>query len=129
VDRSLGLYVAEQVRAAAASYGATVELHRDHFTDDAPDTEWLTAVGARGWIVLTKDKAIRRKTAEREALVAARVRLFTLTGGNLTGEQMAQLFVTNLTKMARLVKRQNAPFVAGVTRTGVQLYQLPGEDS
>jgi hypothetical protein len=125
VDRSLGLHVAEQVRAAAASYGATVEFHKDHFEDDTPDEVWLTTVGAKGWVVLTKDKAIRRKQAEREALMAAKVRQFTLGSGNMTGAQMAELLVQNLTKMARLVKKQAAPFIARVARDGVHLYELP----
>jgi hypothetical protein len=33
-----------------------------------PDEVWLRDAGANGWIVLTKDDAIRRRPAEREAL-------------------------------------------------------------
>jgi hypothetical protein len=63
----------------------TIEFHRDHFAEDAPDEEWLRDVGARGWVVLTKDKTIRRKTVEREAVRHASLALFTLTRGNLSG--------------------------------------------
>jgi hypothetical protein len=38
VDRSLGAHkVVDALRAA----GAKVEAHADHFSDDAPDEEWL----------------------------------------------------------------------------------------
>lgn len=73
VDRSLGLGVANALRAA----GVAVEVHQDHFKDDAPDAEWLTEVGRLCWVVLTKDKAIRRKQVEREAVLAADLRIFT----------------------------------------------------
>src|SRR5438094_509593 len=85
IDRSLGRFVAQKLREA----GATVEHHDVHFAENTPDVQWLEVVGARGWIVLTKDKAIRRDPLERRAVEAAKLRFFTLTSGNMTGEQMA----------------------------------------
>lgn len=81
--------MAEALRAA----GATVELHRDHFAPDAPDVEWLTEAGRRGWVVLTKDDAIRRNPLERRALLAANVRAFILTSQSMSGPDMADLVV------------------------------------
>jgi hypothetical protein len=42
-----------------AAEGLRVELHDDHFPQGTPDVVWLTEVGKRGWIVLTKDTRIR----------------------------------------------------------------------
>jgi uncharacterized protein with PIN domain len=56
VDRALGRRLAQELRAA----GWKVEIHDDHFEQDAEDTLWLADVGRLGWVVLTKDKAIRR---------------------------------------------------------------------
>jgi PIN like domain len=39
--------------------GAQIEVHDDHFPQDAPDELWLPEVGRRGWAVLTKDDRIR----------------------------------------------------------------------
>src|SRR3954469_18720819 len=51
IDRSLGgQVVAEALRAA----GEQVEVHDDHFARDASDETWLGAVGAKGWVVLSK---------------------------------------------------------------------------
>lgn len=66
VDRSLG---ARDVPEALRSAGVLVEVHDDHFAPDTPDIVWLAEVGARGWIVLTKDSRIRRvDRAERRAV-------------------------------------------------------------
>lgn len=76
IDRSLGRrYVAQALRDA----GAKVEIHDDHFPQTTSDVDWLTEVGKRGWVVLSKDERIRRNRIERGALVAARVRAFFLT--------------------------------------------------
>lgn len=64
-DRDLGNRFPEILRSA----GLTVERHGDRFAPDTPDEEWLAAVGARGWIVLTHDRRIRYKPNERDAVM------------------------------------------------------------
>ena len=61
VDRSLGKQVGRRLREA----GATVELHDDHFEETTKDSVWTPDVTARGWVILTKDKNIRRRGGER----------------------------------------------------------------
>lgn len=62
VDRSLG---ARTVPDALRVAGARVEVHADHFTDDAPDPEILRFVGERQWVFLSKDKRVRRAPKSR----------------------------------------------------------------
>ena len=52
VDRSLGRRIIPDALRAA---NAQVELHDDHFPQDARDQTWLAEAGKRGWVVLTKD--------------------------------------------------------------------------
>jgi len=93
LDRSPGRdIVAETLRNA----GAVVEVHADHFREEAPDDEWLDRVGKKGWLVLTKDKRIRYRSAEFEAVVQANVRLFVLTAGNVTAWELGEIFVKAL---------------------------------
>ena len=101
--------------------GAKVELHKNHFRDDAPDVEWLREVGRRGWVVLTKDDAIRRSPLELKALIAGNVRAFILTSANMTGEEMANVLVGHLGRIERLARSRRAPFVALVTRSTVKV--------
>ena len=119
VDRSLG----RELGKALIDAGAEVRLHDDIFAPDVPDQNWLEQVGQYGWVVLTKDKNIRLRRLEIEALIAAKVRAFVLTSGNLTGEEMSQIFVRNLSKIIALVETNAPPFIAKVTRTDVvELY-------
>ena len=115
IDRSLGRkFVAEALRNASA----TVEVHDDHFPQTTPDVDWLTAVGQRGWVVLSKDERIRRNRIEREALEAARVRAFFLTQQDITGPEMAALFKSVLQGMGNRAVSQPAPFIYTVSRSG-----------
>ncbi len=116
VDRALGRKaVPEALRLA----GERVEIHSDHFLGDAPDADWLRVIGARGWVVLSKDKRIRYRRNETDSLRAARVRAFFLAGSkNLTGAQMGEIFVLALPAMKRLVESTPPPFVAHIYKDG-----------
>src|SRR5437899_2965793 len=69
IDRSRGRKIVAQ---ALRDVGATVEIHDDHFPPDAKDEVWLTEVGRRGWVVLTKDDRIRYRLTERTAFASAK---------------------------------------------------------
>lgn len=87
VDRCLGKAVANALRVA----GANVQVHDDHFAQAAQDEDWIPRVAAQGWVILTKDKNIRRRPSEREALLMSSARIFTLSSGNMRGADMAAL--------------------------------------
>ncbi len=88
------------------------------FPQDTPDAEWLARAGREGWIVLTKDKLIRKRPLEREALAAANVRAFVFTGGNMSGIEMAESIVAAIPRMLRLVAATPPPFIARITGSG-----------
>jgi predicted nuclease of predicted toxin-antitoxin system len=115
VDRSLGkIKIADALRAA----GVQVEVHDDHFATDAPDAVWLKAAGDKGWVVLTKDKNIRYRFGERQAVLASHVRAFVLAAGGLTGDEMAAIYVSALPAIQRFLKKHKGPFIVSVSRTG-----------
>ena len=90
IDWSIGQ---RSVPEALQAAGATVETHRNHFVPETPDVEWLLAVTERGWVVLTKNENIGHEPLEVEAIARAGARVFILVSGNLTRQQMADLFV------------------------------------
>lgn len=114
IDRSLGRKIAVDLRAA----GFHVEEHSAHFADDAPDVEWLGEVGRRGWVVLTKDKAVRRNALELATILESGVACFSLGHGNLKAEQMARAFVAARRRMEKTLRRFESPMTAAVTATG-----------
>jgi hypothetical protein len=68
--------------------------------------EWLSDIGKKGWVVLTKDSQIRYRAPERQSLLNAGVAAFVLTSGNLTGDEMKQVFITAMPRIRKLLNRQ-----------------------
>jgi predicted nuclease of predicted toxin-antitoxin system len=115
VDRSLG----RKLAAALTEAGFPAVTHDSIFPDDAtPDTIWLARVGKEEWLVITKDKLIRKRPLEREALIEARVRAFVFSGGNMSGVEMAEVIIGCANKLLRIAASTPAPFVARITGSG-----------
>ncbi|MBD2067343.1 hypothetical protein H6F93_07340 [Leptolyngbya sp. FACHB-671] len=110
IDWCLGKTVANTLLEA----GACVEHHGNYFTPNTPDAEWLSVVGDHGWIVLTKDKGIGTNPLELQVIARANVKVFSLASGNLTRQQMADLFAGVLKKLEKFTTGNQAPFIAKV---------------
>lgn len=65
IDRSLGQKV---IAGRLRQCGVQVEIHDDHFPQNDPDEDWISEVGKRGWVVLTKDDRIRYRPAALNGL-------------------------------------------------------------
>ncbi|HEV2393428.1 MAG TPA: hypothetical protein VG146_13840 [Verrucomicrobiae bacterium] len=105
--------------AALRAAGAQVEIHDDHFPQDAQDRAWLANAGKRGWVVLTKDKRLRYCAVETDALMTAKVRAFVLTArGDLSGVEIGRILVNALPAMRKLCATVSPPFVGHVSRDG-----------
>lgn len=97
--------------------GLVIEIHDDHFPQNAQDSEWLTAAGKKSWIVVTRDERIRYRIAEKQAMRRANVRAFVLAAqGDLRADILAEIFLRALPKIQRTVKQQKPPFIAKISR-------------
>lgn len=115
IDRCLGdKCIAEVLRSS----GITVETHDDHFDKNAQDVEWIPNVGQRGWIVLTKDKSISKNELERLAVASAGIKMFILASQDLSGSDMAAIFLKAIVTMQEFVRKHPAPFIAKIYRSG-----------
>jgi hypothetical protein len=107
LDRSLGKTTAARLREA----GYVVHLIADHYPDDAsevPDEEWIAEGCSHGWVLLTKDKRIRYRADELEALQEGH--LFCLVNGNLDIDGMTQAFLHALPKIERVAREDPVGF-------------------
>ncbi len=107
-----------QVPDALRKAGEQVERHTDHFTAGTPDVEWLAALARKGWLVLTKDEAIGRNPLEAAVAKASGACVFALTSQDLTGPQMAAVFVAARHRMRQFAQKHQGPFIAKVYRDG-----------
>ncbi len=62
------------------------EAHRDHFPSDAADEAWIPKIASRGWVIVTRDFAIKRKPAERDAWMVAKATVIMLRGERLSAQ-------------------------------------------
>ena len=112
VDESVG---AKIVPEALRELGAIVHTVAERFGQGAPDEEWLTEAGVQGWVVLTRDRMIRKRPNELAALRAANVRAFALTAGAQTGQAAAELLRLRAEKIRNHCQSEKAPFLVTIT--------------
>lgn len=123
VDRSLGLIA---IPALLRSAGYTVRTIDDVYGRRAvADVEWIHDADANDWIVATKDDRIRRRPAEREALLASKLRVFCLTSGNLRSADQVARFRTNLAAIAAAID-EPGPWIRGVYVDRVERLKIYG---
>jgi hypothetical protein len=114
IDRSLGRrIVPNALREAGVTVHTMADVYGEMVGQRLRDETWLFDAGRRGWVVLMKDDAIRRRPAEREALVAAGVRAFCLTNAQLRGADQARRLVANLDRILRQAATPG-PYIYGV---------------
>lgn len=113
IDRDLW---SRRLDDALRNAGIPFVAHRDLFADDVPDEHWISEVGRRGLVVLTRDQQIRRRPNELAAVRAARIHLFALTSGNLSAAEAATLCVAAWPSIVRAVAHHRAPALFSITR-------------
>ncbi len=106
-DRNMGKRLPAELRKA----GILVETHDDHFDETTSDELWLGEVGRRGWLAFTRDRRIRYRANERDAVMGAGVRLMILIG-KATTERLAANVVNSFALIEAFVARHQAPFIA-----------------
>lgn len=118
VDDCLGKSVSQLLRAD----GWNVVDHREVFDRDrVKDDEIFEYVGAKGWVLLTKDKAMRRKPWEIDKILTEMNRIFSLSSADLSAEDMAGIFISNRLRIGRFLKNYSEPFYAIVQKHSVEL--------
>jgi hypothetical protein len=82
------------------------------------DENWLPIVGRNGWIVVSTDSRIWRRSVLREVLFRHGVRGFFFTENNLRGEVRAAMLRSALPEMRDIVLNNPPPFAASLTVEG-----------
>ena len=124
LDRSLGrIKVPGLLRAAGLRLTTLSEYYGVPEDETVADEEWLALAGSNGWVVLMKDKRIRYRPHEREAVRQFRVRGFYLAGRNLPAGEMADRFLHSLPAIAKACQ-EPGPFLYAVYKDRIQKVQL-----
>lgn len=119
VDRSLGKSIVEGLRAVGLTVHSMADIYGEKQAQRLADETWLRDAGNNDWVVLTKDDAIRRRPAERDALNDAAARVFCLTTAKLRGNEQTERFAENRHRILRQAKKPG-PYIYGVYRDGLR---------
>ncbi|MHB2019736.1 MAG: DUF5615 family PIN-like protein [Candidatus Xenobia bacterium] len=94
----------------------------DHVPADTDDEVWLRRAGAEGWIVVTRDKNLKRKPAELKVYRTYKVAGFWLDVGktkNLTAFEIAEQVVRNWRTMKEWAGKTRPPYLLRVPNAGM----------
>lgn len=103
---------------ALGAAGIRFVAHHEKFAPACPDEDWMKAAGREGWIVLTRDQAIRRKPNELKAFRDAKLIMFALASGNASAEDTARLVVALYPRILRKARAAKPPAMFSVTLAG-----------
>jgi hypothetical protein len=114
IDRSLGRMA---VPTALRDDGWDVVTLAEHYgmprDEEVADTEWIADAALRGWPVLMKDKRIRHRSAEIEAVVLHKAKCFVITRGDLASADMARRLIANKQAIFRAAQL-SGPYIYSV---------------
>lgn len=91
-----------------------------HGHPKVPDEVWIPEVAARDWVILTKDKNIRRARVEIQALRHANARYVCLSAANMRGDEQAACLLQHWKTIDSVVASKPVPLIATITRQQVQ---------
>lgn len=114
------------MRPQLTQAGWTVVLHDDRFAQDESDTTWMAEIAREEMVILTRDKHLRRRPDEIEAIVNSGARVvFVAFSGNMHSYLAALLAGANA--LQRVFDEQAPPVAVRLHRDGgVERIALPG---
>lgn len=113
VDRNLGRHGVPQ---ALRDRGWVLRTHHEIYgerDENVLDVEWLELCGSNDMPVLSKDRRLRYRPAEIDAIRRHGVRAFVLTAGSLSGLEQASRFDRNRARIEEACL-ETGPFIYAV---------------
>ena len=114
LDRGLGRIVVPQLLRAAGLSIVTLAEHYGMPRDQTvTDVEWIGECARRDWVALMKDARIRRRPAEKEAIIQHSIRCFCLARADLTSDEAARRYLVNLDRILAACA-ESGPYVYAI---------------
>lgn len=126
VDRCLGKKAVPETLRKALKSGEKLHHLEDFYLHDVKDDVWIPEIGAKGWVILTKDARLQYRPNEQAALLAAETAVFVYTNGNTTSDRTAQAMLTALPSIREAVRRCQVPLLARVNQSGAVNVSVDG---
>lgn len=105
-------------------FGEDVHHITEYFPAGTPDEEWLKFIGENGWFLITRDKRIRRRPIEKEALKRYKIGTFFLGGKRIGGWDMIKQVVVMWQRIKELAITTSVPFAYIIPPRGSKIEKL-----
>lgn len=117
LDRSLPKSVATALKAVRSDVQWLEDV--DGLTAESPDEEWQELAGRNGWLVVTRDRHISSRPAERAAAEAFDVGLFVIREQRaLNRWRLLKIIVCQIDKWEHCFVVTPRPFIYEFTKRG-----------
>jgi len=120
-DANIGDFMVRGLRG----FGEDVCHLTEHFPADTIDPVWLQFVGQHGMWLVSRDKRIRRRPAELQALTRYQVGAFFLVGKEMGKWAQIGQIVHAWPRITEAAATTKAPFAFRVDRYGHDVSRLP----
>jgi PIN like domain len=109
LDRGLnGKSIAAALRDGGFAAVTMDEMYGREDAEKLADDVWIRDATEAGLVLLHKDKRVRYKPIEKDALLTSAARSFALANGNLLGSEMVRWYLNNLDDIVRTIGRRAA---------------------
>lgn len=85
----------------------------EFFEKGTKDETWLQFIGEKGYILITKDKTIRKNPKEKQALLNHKIIAFYLGGSRMGTREISKQLINAWDKMESQAKQQKKKGTAG----------------
>ncbi len=119
--------LAPQIAKGMAGFGQPVIHIADceYLGKGVQDTDLLEHIGNRGWFLLTHDKNISKKPAEKHAFMKYQIGAFFLGGKDRSICSYIQQLVRNWPRIKELAARKRRPFAYRIPPNGTNIKRIP----
>jgi PIN like domain len=115
LDRCLGTIAVPAILKPALATGEELILLDDHFPPNTLDANWIPVVGSKGWVIITKDSAMRRNPLEINALLAAQTAVFFFSNCRVPANLIGDALALALPSMRTAIRRFKVPMMGRVS--------------
>lgn len=119
-DNNIGSFVAEGLRA----FGEDVCHLTEHLPAETADEVWLEFVGKRGMFLVTRDKMIRKRPIESDALRRHNVGAFFLVGKKMGKWGQIRQIIRAWPAIKEAASKTSPPFAFRVNQAGSKVQPL-----
>ena len=83
-----------------------VEHLEEKFAKGTDDEEWLNYIGEKGYVLITKDKGIRKNPKEKAALIKYKIVAFYLGGNQMGKTEIGRQIMNAWNQTEAMARRQ-----------------------